>query len=73
MPPTLEKILSAVLLIGIILLMSGVGVTMEMSKLKQVLKRPVAPILATLLHFLVIPFVCWGLAECFNLNVCPFD
>ena len=48
--------------------MTGVGVTMEIEKLKQVLKMPVAPIVATVLHFLVIPFICWGLTELFNLS-----
>jgi len=51
----------------LMLIMFGMGVTLNINDFKRVLTRP-APVLAgTFLHYLVMPLAAWALAKLFNM------
>ncbi|MFC0139970.1 ketopantoate/pantoate/pantothenate transporter PanS [Erwinia mallotivora] len=51
----------------LMLIMFGMGVTLNINDFRRVLTRP-APVLAgTFLHYLVMPLAAWGLAKLFNM------
>ena len=54
--------------VAIILLMMGLGVTMEPSKILEYAKRPVGATIATVVQFGVMPFVSYGLAYAFEMD-----
>jgi len=57
----LDKILKLALLTALVFLMTGLGVTMEPSKIWQHAKRPVGAVVATIVQFGVMPFIAWGI------------
>ena len=63
-----NKIMKLFLMAALVFLMTGLGVTMEPKKIIMHAKRPVGAIVATVVQFLIMPFVCWGLAIAFQMN-----
>lgn len=51
----------------LMLIMFGMGVTLNVSDFKRVLTRPAPVIAGTLLHYLVMPLAAWGLAKLFHM------
>ena len=63
-----NKIMKLFLMAALVFLMTGLGVTMEPKKIIKHAKRPVGAIVATVVQFLIMPFVCWGLALAFQMT-----
>lgn len=51
----------------LMLIMFGMGVTLNISDFKRVLTRPAPVITGTFLHYLVMPLAAWGLAKLFHM------
>ncbi|SUB18957.1 bile acid transporter [Pantoea agglomerans] len=49
------------------LIMFGMGVTLNIDDFKRVLTRPAPVIAGTFLHYLVMPLAAWGLAKLFHM------
>ena len=63
-----NKIMKLFLMAALVFLMTGLGVTMEPKKIIKHAKRPVGAIVATVVQFLIMPFVCWGLSIAFQMS-----
>ena len=55
-------------IVSIVLLMMGVGVTMEPPKIIKFAKRPVGATVATVIQFGIMPFIAYGLAIAFGMD-----
>ena len=51
----------------LMLIMFGMGVTLNIDDFKRVLTRPAPVIAGTFLHYLVMPLAAWGLAKLFHM------
>ncbi|RWR03127.1 bile acid:sodium symporter [[Pantoea] beijingensis] len=51
----------------LMLIMFGMGVTLNIADFKRVLTRPAPVIAGTFLHYLVMPLAAWGLAKLFHM------
>lgn len=51
----------------LMLIMFGMGVTLNVGDFKRVLTRPAPVIAGTFLHYLVMPLAAWGLAKLFHM------
>ena len=51
----------------LMLIMFGMGVTLNIDDFKRVLTRPAPVIAGTFLHYLVMPLAAWGLAKLFQM------
>ncbi|MBE5253363.1 ketopantoate/pantoate/pantothenate transporter PanS [Mixta mediterraneensis] len=51
----------------LMLIMFGMGVTLNIDDFKRVLVRPAPVIAVTFLHYLVMPLAAWGLAKLFHM------
>lgn len=51
----------------LMLIMFGMGVTLNVGDFKRVLTRPAPVIAGTLLHYLVMPLAAWGLTKLFHM------
>jgi len=51
----------------LMLIMFGMGVTLNVDDFKRVLTRPAPVIAGTFLHYLVMPLAAWGLAKLFHM------
>lgn len=51
----------------LMLIMFGMGVTLNIGDFKRVLTRPAPVIAGTFLHYLVMPLAAWGLAKLFHM------
>jgi BASS family bile acid:Na+ symporter len=51
----------------LMLIMFGMGVTLNIDDFKRVLVRPAPVIAGTFLHYLVMPLAAWGLAKLFHM------
>ncbi len=52
----------------LMLIMFGMGVTLNIDDFKRVLVRPAPVIAGTFLHYLVMPLAAWGLARLFHMS-----
>ena len=60
--------LQLIIVLAIILLMLGLGVTMEPMKILKFAKKPVGATIATLVQFLLMPVVAFGLGKLFKMD-----
>lgn len=51
----------------LMLIMFGMGVTLNVGDFKRVLTRPAPVVAGTFLHYLVMPLAAWGLAKLFHM------
>lgn len=63
-----STIMSLIVFVTIILLMMGLGVTMEPDKIIKFAKRPVGATIATVVQFAIMPFVAYGLGLAFGMS-----
>ena len=63
----LDNIVKLSVLVALIFLMTGLGVTMEPGKIWQHAKRPVGAVVATIVQFGVMPFIAWGIGTFMNV------
>ena len=63
----LDNIVKLSVLIALVFLMTGLGVTMEPGKIWQHAKRPVGAVVATIVQFGVMPFIAWGIGTFMNV------
>jgi len=63
-----DMVITFAVLVALVFLMTGLGVTMEPGKIWKHAKRPVGAIVATVVQFGAMPFVAWGIAIALNMN-----
>ena len=63
----LDNIVKLSVLVALVFLMTGLGVTMEPGKIWQHAKRPVGAVVATIVQFGVMPFIAWGIGTFMNV------
>jgi len=63
-----DSIVKLSVLIALVFLMTGLGVTMEPRKIWQHAKRPVGAVVATIVQFAVMPFVAWGIGTFMHMD-----
>lgn len=65
---TASMVLKIIVMLSLVALMMGLGVTMEPKKILKFAKRPVGATIATVVQFGVMPFVAYGLGLLFKMG-----
>ncbi|KAH3839318.1 ileal sodium/bile acid cotransporter-like [Dreissena polymorpha] len=67
-PNTLKTVSDVVLTTTLVIIMLGMGCTIELGKLLKYMRRPVAPAIGMLAQFVVLPLVTFGFAHALQLT-----